>query len=372
VSDKTYNGPVRKLGFNTTFTAKAYRNMVPYVVQNGKALYPKRKEEMLEMNRWKLFSKVLVHALVRAQKQQDEDPRIKAIVTQEYPLILNPSDFTPCNDITGETIPIFGWDTLTSCEYSWPIPDYKIFDTAQSAKKWDRDFASWERDYPWESKLRKAVWRGTMNGGNVKDWREMPRAKLVQRSVDDHNRTIDAGFAEHPNPSQLNAKRREKEEEAARASLTVPRMPELDYMKYRAILDTDGNGWSGRFGLIMCYNSVVIKIESEKGFMAYYQRDLRPWEHYIPVHPNLTDLESAVAFAVSDDNENKVRAIIKNAQSWCRSKFTKDQLAEDMMWTLASYVELLNNNTDDWYKEWQANSRAYRMPSMHLREVEIS
>ena len=234
--------------------------MVPYVVQNGKALYPKRKEEMLEINRWKQFSKVLVHALALAQKQRDEDPRIKAIVTQEYPLILNPSDFTPCNDITGETIPIFGWDTLTSCEYSWPIPDYKIFDMAQSVKKWDRDIATWERDYPWESKLRKAVWRGTMNGGNVKDWREMPRAKLVQRSLDDRNRTIDAAFAQHSNPSQLNAKRREKEEEATRASMTVPRMPELDYMKYRAILDTDGNGWSGRFGPIMCYNSVVIKV----------------------------------------------------------------------------------------------------------------
>jgi large subunit ribosomal protein L34 len=73
-------------------------------------------------------------------------------------------------------------------------------------------------------------------------------------------------------------------------------MPELDYMKYRAILDTDGNGWSGRFGLIMCYNSIVIKIESEKGFMAYYQRDLKPWEHYIPVHPNLTDLGPSLLF----------------------------------------------------------------------------
>jgi hypothetical protein len=99
-----------------------------------------------------------------------------------------------------------------------------------------------------------------MNGGNVKDWREMPRAKLVQRSLDDRNRTIDAAFAQHSNLHQLDAKRREQEEEATNASMTVPRMPELGYMKYRAILDTDGNAWSGRFGPIMCYNSVVIKV----------------------------------------------------------------------------------------------------------------
>jgi hypothetical protein len=106
--------------------------------------------------------------------------------------------------------------------------------------------------------------------------------------------------------------------------------------------------------------------------MAYYERELKPWEHYIPVHPNLTDLKSAVAFAVNDDNTDKVRAIIKNAQSWCRSKLTKDQLAKDMMWTIASYLELLNNNTDSWYEEWQANSRAYRMPSMQFQEIKIA
>jgi hypothetical protein len=372
VSDKNYDGPICNLGFNTTYSPRAYRTMVPFVIQNGKALYSQRKEEMLEMGRWKGFSQVLVRALELAKRRQDKDPRIKAVATQEYPLILNPSDFTPCNDITGDKIPIFGWDTLASCEYSWPIPDYKIFDTAQSAKKWDRDFASWERDYPWASKLRKAVWRGTMNGGSVKDWREMPRAKLVQRSLDDRNRTIDAAFAQHSNLGQLDAKRREQEEQATNASMTVPRMSERGYMKYRAILDTDGNAWSGRFGPIMCYNSVVIKIESEVGFMAYYERELKPWEHYIPVHPNLTDLESAVAFAVNDDNTDKLRTIIKNAQSWCRSKLTKDQLTEDMMWTLASYLELLNNNTDSWYEEWQANSRAYRMPSMQFQEIKIS
>jgi hypothetical protein len=35
-----------------------------------------------------------------------------------------------------------------------------------------------------------------------------------------------------------------------------------DFMKSRAILDLDGNAWSGRFGTILCLNSVVIKVSA--------------------------------------------------------------------------------------------------------------
>jgi len=93
-----------------------------------------------------------------------------------------------------------------------------------------------------------------MTGPNVPDWRDKPRAKLVQKSIyEEHNQTIDAAFAKHPNPTK-------NELEARNASLVVPRMEEFDYMKYRAILDIDGNSWSSRYGIILCFNSVIIKV----------------------------------------------------------------------------------------------------------------
>lgn len=83
----------------------------------------------------------------------------------------------------------------------------------------------------------------------------------------------------------------------------------------------------------------------------------------------MSDLDKAVAFAVSDENQAEVRSIIANAQGWCRSKLVRNQLAADFMWTLASYVELLNKNGDGWIDQWKANEHAYNMPGMNLKEV---
>lgn len=83
----------------------------------------------------------------------------------------------------------------------------------------------------------------------------------------------------------------------------------------------------------------------------------------------MSDLDAAVAFAVSDENQAKVQTIIKNAQSWCRSKLTKDQLADDLLWTLVSYVEMLNKNGSDWHDRWMENTRAYNLPEMDMQEI---
>jgi hypothetical protein len=83
----------------------------------------------------------------------------------------------------------------------------------------------------------------------------------------------------------------------------------------------------------------------------------------------MSDLEEAVAFAVSDEKQDEVQAIIKNAQSWCRSKLTKDQLADDLLWTLVSYVEMLNKNGSEWQDRWIENSRAYNLPSLDMQAI---
>ena len=375
--------------YNTTFEPKFYRTLIPYVVRNGVAFHPKRKETMLNMKRWKQFEKDLRDSLRLAMKLQDEDPRVAALVTEEFPFILAHDDTPWCSSREGEHIPIFSWFTIKDCGYSWPVPDYHISSCKKKGTRdWDIQFSEWESKYPWDSKLQKAIWRGTMTGPNVRDWRDLPRAKLVQQSIIDQQRTIDAAFAEHPVE-----KRTKKEEEALNESRVVPHMLEEDYMKYKAIIDIDGNSWSSRYGCILCYNSVIIKVsgqickipilihflldwfsvycfkvESPDGFMSYYEKELKPWEHYIPVHSNLSDLQSAVSFAVSDESAEQVRTIIKNAQSWCQARLLKGRLAADLMWTLASYVELLNKE-DGWHDMWKNNTRAYNLTEMGMQQI---
>ena len=41
------------------------------------------------------------------------------------------------------------------------------------------------------------------------------------------------------------------------------KMDQDNFQKYKAILDIDGNAWSARLGkLLLCYNSVVIKVQA--------------------------------------------------------------------------------------------------------------
>jgi len=109
-------------------------------------------------------------------------------------------------------------------------------------------------------------------------------------------------------------------------------------------------------------------VESPDGFMSYYERELRPWEHYIPVKPDMSDLDAAVAFAIQDKNEHAVKTIIQNAQSWCQHKLTQNQLAVDFLWTLASYVDLLNAN-ENWLETWKNDTRAYNLTAMDMQKV---
>ena len=50
----------------------------------------------------------------------------------------------------------------------------------------------------------------------------------------------------------------------------APKMPETDTMNYRAVLDLDGTAWSERFARLLCYNSVVIRIEVDNDLEEYF------------------------------------------------------------------------------------------------------
>lgn len=208
----------------TFFKPKRYRNLIPYVIRNGAAFHPKRKETWLKMNRWKEFESVLLDSLRLASNLQHADSRLEVLVTNEFPFIVANGDTPWCNNERNKKIPIFTWCTIKTCNYTWPVPNGKICSNKRACTEdWKQQFTEWNDQYPWEAKLPQAVWRGTMNGPNgLKDWRDLPRAKLVQMSL--NTTTMDAGFA---------VIGKDVEQEARQDSRVVPRMLEEDYMKYR-------------------------------------------------------------------------------------------------------------------------------------------
>ena len=141
----------------------------------------------------------------------------------------------------------------------------------------------------------------------------------------------------------------------------------LDFMKYRAIIDIDSNGASTRFGPLLCMNSVVIKIQPRFG--SYWDHEVKPWVHYIPVEADLSDLKKQVAFAVSNRNQKQMQQIIHNANAWCRHKMIWEQHTLDFLWTLLDYAELLDK-APKFNEIWTADRFAYRLPKLEMAKFE--
>jgi hypothetical protein len=113
-----------------------------------------------------------------------------------------------------------------------------------------------------------------------------------------------------------------------------------DFQKYRAIIDVDGHSWSSRFGKLLCYSSIVLKVEPND--VDYFHPQLQPYVHYLPIHSNLSNLYDMVTFAISDDPT--IIQIIHNANDWCLHHLNRPSLIRDMahIWDQYAYHLLLH------------------------------
>ena len=144
------------------------------------------------------------------------------------------------------------------------------------------------------------------------------------------------------------------------------------FQRYAAILDIDGNSWSSRFGSLLCYNSVVLKVEPEFVDYFHFQQEsdgsgndtttrrmaLRPWTHYVPVRYDLEDLPERAAWVLN--NATAAQRIRQAANAWCRQHLTHAQLARDYLDIWQAYVEYLDKADPEWSNssDWRSAKRA--------------
>ena len=73
-------------------------------------------------------------------------------------------------------------------------------------------------------------------------------------------------------------------------------------MKYALDIDGNSNAWSNLFTRLLM-GCCVIKINSAEGYRQWYYGQLRPWEHYVPVDADMSDLLDKVTWCQSHDAE---------------------------------------------------------------------
>ena len=112
-----------------------------------------------------------------------------------------------------------------------------------------------------------------------------------------------------------------------RSELSGPYMHWHDMLRYRGIIDLDGNtnSWRGAYWKLRS-NSVVLKQHSP--FCQWYYNRLVPYIHYIPLARDLHDLHKWKTWVADDHNIPTMRAIATASTELMRSLTTSAALTQ--------------------------------------------
>jgi len=169
----------------------------------------------------------------------------------------------------------------------------------------------------WSDRSGEIVWRGASSGEGTFDpilgaQRPMQAAQrleliLAAKTVPG----VDAGLAHY---------RRDQLRPDYLQQMGVLKQPiaEETWARRKFAIDVDGqtNTWSNLL-VRMHLGCCVLKLESKFGYRQWYYDRLKPWEHYVPVKADASDLAERVEWLRS--NDAGAREIASNAQRFARS-----------------------------------------------------
>jgi hypothetical protein len=193
---------------------------------------------------------------------------------------------------------------------------------------------------PWEARQEILYWRGSATGDKKDDhkWRMMPRFQLCQFATEVANKDLfDIKITRITN-------RFSSEEviaEIKNSGLTAPYAAAIDQVNYKYLIDLDGHGstWTGLF-LRLLTGSTVLKVNSERGFRQWFHDRLIPWENYVPVKSDFSDLEETVVYLKNNDE------LAHKIGSAGRELAYSMTLENEINYALPVIFQCLDNNKD--------------------------
>jgi hypothetical protein len=90
--------------------------------------------------------------------------------------------------------------------------------------------------------------------------------------------------------------------------------------KWRYLVDVESFGWSPRLKLLL-FSKRVVFIQ-DRPFKEWYFSYLKPWEHYVPVRRNLSNLVKNLN--IIKNNPNLEQSIRRNAFSFAQKHLTRE------------------------------------------------
>ncbi len=320
-SDQTLYGPPSNLKSKflskyeemlTTDKGVAVKDLhfVPLLLENGKLLCRRRHKHKLSWFRARKFTEMIRMGLIQRKSNSSSISSNStstsglsdtAIIEGGLPILLTEGDSLYCNVVAKRDyapFPRLSWSIVAPKHGNWcrtiGIPSYKTWHyyhgTFKQQSAWISKFQQNDEQCPWSKKGSKAVWRGSTTYEGFQytqsSLNETPRGQLVKKGMENPE-LIDAGFTrildKFEKDEKLNEMRVPKgmsmsdmmkyKGESCVANLSLFTGNSSTYFKIdnplplpyyffcsQAIIDIDGNNWSSRFGMLLCMNSVIIKV----------------------------------------------------------------------------------------------------------------
>lgn len=149
----------------------------------------------------------------------------------------------------------------------------------------------------WNEKEEKVFWRGSTSGV-YDNYLESPRSKLVTRFLNYQNNFFDIGF-------NFFTRSIEKPSDAAlkdfldKNSGFKNTCDSYEQSNYKYLIAASGNTYPSSFKWQFGSKSIIINNESE--WEEWFYPVLRPWENYVPVKWDFSDLEEIINILQADD-----------------------------------------------------------------------
>ncbi|KAJ7161122.1 glycosyl transferase family 90-domain-containing protein [Mycena filopes] len=207
--------------------------------------------------------------------------------------------------LTLDLYPVLSVTKVSPCFADILFPSEYYYKRSSTAPKFDH-----ADNVPWPEKKEQAYWRGTATGGQIigSNYHNFTRFKLADLSRA-HPDLIDAQITKFADLLCFNEDGCDKGKITSEYGIYGQNAPQEKAYGFKYLVDVDGMTFSGRFLGILRAGSLVFKATV---FEEYFNDWIRPYEHYIPVRPDLSDLVQKIEWARAHDAE--ARAIMERGR----------------------------------------------------------
>jgi hypothetical protein len=157
-------------------------------------------------------------------------------------------------------------------------------------------------EIPWSQRKNTVTWRGSITGDGLiydepfsfENRKILPRARLCLMLINqpDTDVAISKNKILQQQPVAF--------QKLTESGVAKEPIPEEEWLHFKFAIDIDGhtNAWQNFF-CRMLMGCCVIKVRSPKNYQQWYYSRLNPWEHFVPVKDDFSDLIEKIEWCQS-------------------------------------------------------------------------